>query len=71
MLEFSVSAIIAGLREVARTIGQVIIEEHKKRAGKKTIGIYHQPTCSQELARSFDMRIYFDEKAIKSWLKEK
>jgi len=45
--------------------------EAVKQVGKKTIGVYHQPTCSQELARSFDMRIYFDEKAIKGWLKGK
>lgn len=44
--------------------------EAVKDAGKKTIGVFHQPTCSKDLARSFDMRIGFDEKAIKSWLKK-
>lgn len=42
-----------------------------KDAGKKTIGIYHPPTCSKDLARSFDMRILLPEKAFKGFLEEK
>ena len=41
-----------------------------KDAGRKTIGVFNPPTCSEELARSFDMRIFFDEKPIKDWLEK-
>ena len=44
--------------------------EAVKNAGKKTVCIYHPPNTSKDLVRVFDMRISFDEKAIKSWLKE-
>jgi uncharacterized LabA/DUF88 family protein len=45
--------------------------EAVKDVGKKTIGIYHKPTCSEHLARSFDMRIYLDRKAFKGFLEDK
>lgn len=42
--------------------------EAVKDAGKKTIGIFHKPTCAKDLARSFDMRIFLSEEALKSFL---
>jgi uncharacterized LabA/DUF88 family protein len=43
--------------------------EAVKNAGKKTICVFHQDHSSNELIKTFDMNIRFDEKAIQSWLK--
>lgn len=45
--------------------------EAVKDAGKKTIGIYYKPTCPDDLARSFDMRIYLYKNAFKGFLEDK
>jgi uncharacterized LabA/DUF88 family protein len=42
--------------------------EAVKDAGKKTIGIYYPPTCSRDLVRTFDMRIFLDKNAFKNFL---
>jgi uncharacterized LabA/DUF88 family protein len=43
--------------------------EAVKNAGKKTMGVFHEGSSSKDLIRSFDMRIYCAETAIKRWLK--
>jgi uncharacterized LabA/DUF88 family protein len=45
--------------------------EAVKDAGKKTIGVCYEPSTSRKLLRAFDLRIYFDEKAVKGWLNKK
>jgi len=42
-----------------------------KDAGKKTIGIHDRTTCPEDLARSFDVRIWLNEKTFKGLLKAK
>ena len=42
-----------------------------KDAGKKTVGVSHEPTCSKDLARSFDMRIWLSKDSFKGFLKDK
>lgn len=45
--------------------------EAVKDAGKKTIGVFHKPSCSRDLAKSFDMRIWLDKNGFKGFLEDK
>lgn len=43
--------------------------ETVKDSGKKTIGIFERKTCSKELEKRFDMRIWLDKNGFKGFLK--
>ena len=45
--------------------------EAVKNAGKKTVGIYHKPTCSVDLLPCFDWRIRFRKTEIEFWMKKR
>jgi len=41
--------------------------EAVKHTGKKTVGVYNIRSCADDLARSFDMRLFVHENAIREW----
>lgn len=43
--------------------------EAVKDAGKRTICVYYPPDTSEDLVRTFDMRIQFREDDIRKWVR--